>query len=154
MQKCFKKRRITPSVLTLVYNKEIRNSIQTYKTLEGSHTQLGINTRNLVKKPDKRIDKKVAQYNDKILLYNVGCGPLSNHDFWRVKKILCSKNISVPHSIFDSFKNELSDPKSIKNQFRNNLSTDLNKEKLRNPLKCMSSHRTTGVNGSLKTARK
>ena len=54
--------------------------------------------------------------------------PLSNHQFWRVKKILALKDISIPQSIFDSFGNELSDPESIKNQSGNEFEYRLQRE--------------------------
>ena len=59
----------------------IRNLIQTRKTPKESHTELDMNTINLVRKLDKKIDKKIPQYNDKIPLSKVGIGPQSNHEF-------------------------------------------------------------------------
>ena len=51
----------------------------------------------------------------------------------RVKKILAPKDISIAHSIFDSFGNELFELKALKTSLGMNLNADLDKEKLRNP---------------------
>ena len=67
---------------------------------------------------DKRIDKKIAQFNDDIMHNSVGHKPMSKQQFWRLKKTLAPKSISIPHSVTNSFGNEVTDPENIINEFR------------------------------------
>ena len=67
---------------------------------------------------DKRIDKKIAQFNNDIMHSSVGHKPMSKQQFWRLKKTLAPKSISIPYSVMNSFGNEVTDPENIINEFR------------------------------------
>ena len=45
-------------------------------------------------------------------------GSISKQYFWKVKKILASKSISISHCILDGIGNEITDPENIRNQFQ------------------------------------
>ena len=49
---------------------------------------------------------------------SVGHKPMSKQQFWRLKKTLAPKSISIPHSVMNSFGNEVTDPDNIVNEFR------------------------------------
>ena len=113
--RCFKKMRIVMS--KPLYNKEIRELIQKCKVLKHQHKGSKILTKKL-RKIDKKFDKKIAHFNNKTLTDRIGTGPISKQDFWKVKKILAPKSISIPHCILDGMRNEITDPENIRNQFQ------------------------------------
>ena len=71
-----------------------------------------------VKILDKTIDKKIAQFDNDIMHNSVGHKPMSKQQFWRLKKTLAPKSISLPPSVMNSFGNEVIDPENIINEFR------------------------------------
>ena len=115
MHKCFKKKRIVMS--KSLYNKEIRDLIQKRKMFKHQHKGSKSLTKKL-RKLDKKVDKKIANFNNKILTKRIGTGPISKQDFWKVKKILAPKSVSIPHCILDGMGNEITDPENIRNQFQ------------------------------------
>ena len=54
-------------------------------------------------------------------------GSLDKQSFWKVKRVLAPKSITVPHSVIDGFGNEITDEANIrseyKNQFKHRLRT-------------------------------
>ena len=96
-----------------LYNKGIRDLIQKCKMLQHQHK----GSTNLTKKL-RKIDKEIALFNNKTLTERIGTGPISKQDFWKVKKILAPKSISIPHCILDGMGNELTDTENIRNQFQ------------------------------------
>ena len=63
-------------------------------------------------------------------------GPISKQDFWKVKKILAPKSISIPHCILDGMGNELSDPGNIRNQFQAEFLHRLRQREPKEHIKC------------------
>ena len=59
----------------------------------------------------------IAQFNNDIMHNSVGHKPMSKQQFWRLKKTLAPKSISIPHSVMNSFGNEVTDPENIINEF-------------------------------------
>ena len=62
---------------------------------------------------DKRIDKKIDQFNNDIMHSSVGHKPMSKQQFWTLKKTPAPKSINIPHSEMNSFDNEVTDPDNI-----------------------------------------
>ena len=44
---------------------------------------------------------------------------LDKQAFWKLKKVLAPKSISIPHSIIDSFGNEITNEANIRNEYNN-----------------------------------
>ena len=116
MHTCFKKKRVVPR--KRLYNREIRQLIRTRKELKRNYNANDDNLCSQLKMLDKRIDKKIAQFNNDIMHNSVGHKPMSKQQFWRLKKTLAPKSISIPHSVMNSFGNEVTDPDNIVNEFR------------------------------------
>ena len=113
---CFKKKRVVPR--KRLYNREIRQLIRTRKKLKRNYNANDDNLCSPLKMLDKRIDNKIAQFNYDIMHNNVGHKPMSEQQFWKLKKTLAPKSISIPHSVMNSFGNEVTDPDKIVNEFR------------------------------------
>ena len=116
-------------------NKEIRDLIQKRKMLK--HKNKG--SKNLTKKLrkiDKKIDKEIALFNNKRLTERIGAGPISKQDFWKIKKILAPKSVSIPHGILDGMRNEISDLENIRNQFQTEFLYRLRQREPKEHIKC------------------
>ena len=61
--------------------------------------------------------KRFAQFNNDIMHNSIGHKPVSKQQFWTPKKTLAPKLISIPHSVVDSFGNEVTDPENVINEF-------------------------------------
>ena len=116
MHTCFKKKRVAPQ--KRLYNRKIRHLIRTRKQLKRNHNANDDHLCSQLKILDKKIDKKIAQFNNDIVQNSVGHKPMSKQQFWRLKKTLSPKSISIQHSVMNSFGNEVTDPENIINQFR------------------------------------
>ena len=80
---------------------------------------------------------------------NVACYRITQ-DFWKVRKILAPKSVSIPHSRLDGMGIEITDPENIINQFQTEFlySLDSVNEKNTEPRKIIF------VRYGLKTAEK
>ena len=116
MHTCFKKKRVVPR--KRLYNREIRQLIRTRKELKRNYNANDDHLCSQLKMLDKRIDKKIAQFNNDIMHNSVRHKLMSKQQFWRLKKTLAPKSISIPHSVMNSFGNEVTDPDNIVNEFR------------------------------------
>ena len=65
MHTCFKKKRVVPR--KRLYNREIRQLIRTRKELKRKYNANDDNLCSQLKMLDKRIDKKIAQFNNDIM---------------------------------------------------------------------------------------
>ena len=45
-------------------------------------------------------------------------GSRDKQSFWKVKRVLAPKSITVPHSVIDGFGNEITDKANIRNEFK------------------------------------
>ena len=86
MRTCFKKKRVVP--WKRLYNREIRQLIRTLKELKRNYNANDDNFCSQLKMLDKRIDKKIAQFNNDIMQNSVGHKPMSKQQFRRLKKTL------------------------------------------------------------------
>ena len=100
-----------------MYNGEIRHLIRTRKELKRNYNANDDHLCSELKILDKRIDKKIVQFNNDIMHNSVGHKPMSEQQFWRLKKTLAPKSISIPHSVMNSSGNEVTDPENIINEF-------------------------------------
>ena len=66
------------------------------------------------------IDKAIDDFNSGLATssINQNGGTLDKQAFWKLKKVLAPKSISVPHSIIDSFGNEITDQANIRNEYK------------------------------------
>ena len=87
-------------------------------------------------KQEPSIDKEIALFSNKTLTERIGAGPISKQDFWKVKKILAPKSVSIPHCILDVMGNEITDPENIRNQFQTELLYRLRRRKPKEHIKC------------------
>ena len=46
-------------------------------------------------------------------------GSLDKQSFWKVKRVLANKIITVPHSVMDGFGNEITDEANIRSEYKN-----------------------------------
>ena len=113
---CFKKKRVAPQ--KKLYSKEIRHLIRTKKELKRDYNANDDHLCSHFKTPDKRIDKKIAQFSNDNMHNSVGHKPMSEQQFWRLKKTLAPKSLSIPHSVMNSFGIDVTDPENIINEFR------------------------------------
>ena len=74
-----------------------------------------------IDKLENKIDKTISDFNSRFVMssINQNGGTLDKQAFWKLKKLLAPKNISVPHSIIDSFGNEITDQANIRNEHKN-----------------------------------
>ena len=91
-----------------LYNKEVRDLIQKCKMLKRQNK----GSKNLTKKLRniEKIDREIAHFNNKTLAERIGAGPISKQDFWKMKKILAPKSVSIVHCILDGMGHEITDP--------------------------------------------
>ena len=101
--------------LKKLYNMKIRQLIRTRKGLKRNYNPNDDNLCSQLKMLDKKIDKKIAQFNNDIMHNSVGHKPMSKQQFWRLKKTLAPKSISIPHSVMNSCGNEVTDLDNIVN---------------------------------------
>ena len=79
MHTCFKKKRVVPR--KRLYNREIEKLIRTRKELKRNYNANDDNLSSQLKMLDKRIDKKIAQFNNDIMHNSVGHKPMSKQQF-------------------------------------------------------------------------
>ena len=119
MYKCFKRRRIRSR--TLLYTKDIRELISKKKSLKKllKSSSIDMDTRDMlgskIDKLENKIDKAIADFNSRFVMssINQNGGTLDKQAFWKLKKVLAPKSISIVHSIIDSFGNEITDQANI-----------------------------------------
>ena len=122
--KRFKKHRIRSQ--KLLYTKDIKELISKKKLLKKllKSSSIDMDTQDLLgSKMDKlenKIDKAIADFNSKFVMssINQNGGTLDKQTFWKLKKVLAPKSISIPHSIIDSFGNEITDQANIRNEYK------------------------------------
>ena len=125
MYKCFKRRRIRSQ--KLLYTKDIRELISKKKSLKKllKSSSIDMDTRDMlgskIDKLENKIDKAIADFNSRFVMsiINQNGGTLDKQAFWKLKKVLAPKSISIPHSIIDSFGNEITDQTNIRNEYKN-----------------------------------
>ena len=113
MYKCFKRRRIRSQ--KFLYTKDIRELISKKKSLKKllKSSSIDMDTRDMlgskIDKNENKIDKAIADFNSRFVMssINQNGGTLDKQAFWKLKKVLAPKSISIPHSIIDSFGNEI-----------------------------------------------
>ena len=66
---------------------------------------------------------------------NKNGGTLDKQAFWKLKKVLTPKSISVPHSIIDSFGNEIIDQANVRNEYKNAFTHRLRTREIDDQLK-------------------
>ena len=120
-----------------MYFKEIRSLIGKKKSLKRLVQSTGIDNKiitkdyiNLkVKRLKHKIDRAVANYINSFVMpmVNQHENSLDKHFFWKVKKVLAPKSITVLHSVMVGFANEITDEAHIwseyKNEFKHRLLT-------------------------------
>ena len=74
-----------------------------------------------VKRLEHKIDKAIADYNNSFVMsmVNQHGGSLDKQSFWKVKRVLAPKSITVPHSVIDGFGNEMTDEANIRSEYKN-----------------------------------
>ena len=74
-----------------------------------------------IDKLENKIDAAIADFNSRFVMpsINQNGGTLHKQAFWKLKKVLAPKSISIPHSIIDSFGNEITDQGNIRNEYKN-----------------------------------
>ena len=111
-----------------MYTKEIRSLIGKKKSLKRLLKSTGIDNDisdkayiNLqVKRLERKIDKAIADYNNSFVMSMInqhGCS-LDKQSFWKVKRVLALKSITVPHSVINGFGNEITDEANIRSEYR------------------------------------
>ena len=112
-----------------MYTKEIRSLIGKKKSLKRLLKSTGIDNDisakdyiNLkVKRLEHKIDKAIADYNSSFVMsmVNQHGGSLDKQSFWKLKRVLAPKSITVPHSVIDGFGNEITDEANIRSEYKN-----------------------------------
>ena len=112
-----------------MYTKEIRSLIGKKKSLKRLLKSTGIDNNisakdyiNLkVKRLEHKINKAIADYNNSFVLsmVNQHGGSLDKQSFWKVKRVLAPKSITVPHCVIDGFGNEITDEANIRSEYKN-----------------------------------
>ena len=115
MHACFKKKSVVPR--QRLHDREIRQLIRTRKELKRNCNANDDNLCSQLIMLDKKIDKKIPQFNNDIMHNSVGHKPMSKQQFWRLKKTPAPKSINIPHSVMNSFGNEVTDPDNIISEF-------------------------------------
>ena len=110
-----------------MFTEEIRSLIGKKKSLKRLLKSTGIdndrsakdNINLKVKRLEHKIDKAIADYNNSFVMsmVNQHGGSLDKQSFWKVKRVLAPKSITVPHSVINGFGNE------YKNEFKHRLRT-------------------------------
>ena len=119
----FKKRRIISQ--KLLYTKDIRELISKKKSLKKLLKSSSIDMGTLfmlgskIDKLEYKIDKAIADFNSTFVMSskNQNGGTLDKQAFWKLKKGSGTKSISIPHSIIDSFSNEITDQANFRNEY-------------------------------------
>ena len=62
-------------------------------------------------------------------------GSLDKQSFWKVKRVLASKSIPVPHSVIDGFGNEITDEANIRSEYKNEFKHRLRTREIDEQLK-------------------
>ena len=57
-----------------------------------------------IDKLENKIDKAIADFNSRFVMssINQNGGTLDKQTFWKLKKVLAPKSISIPHSIIEA----------------------------------------------------
>ena len=101
-----------------------------------------------VKRLDHKIDKAIADYNNSFVTSTVNQhgGSLDKQSFWKVKRVLGRKSITVPHSViylnifcyifcYDGFGNEITDEANIRSEHKNDFKHRLRTREIDGQLK-------------------
>ena len=138
MQKCIKKCRVrsqkalhTKAIRELISKKSVTKLLKSSGMDMGIRAMLGSKTKKL----EYKIDKVIADFNRRFVVSSInqnGCTLDSKPS--EVKKILPPKSITVPHSIIDSFGNEITDEANIRNEYKR-VHTWLRTQELHDQLK-------------------
>ena len=124
MYKRFKKRRIKSK--KLLYIEAIRKLISKKKSLKKLLKSSSIDTVDMatqvmlgskIDRLEHEIDKAIADFDSGLVMSSINQN--DKQAFWKLKKVLASKSISIPHSIIDSFGNEITNQANIRNKYKN-----------------------------------
>ena len=112
-----------------MYTKEIRSLIGKKKSLKrllkSTEIDDDISAKTCVslkvKRLECKIDKAIADYNSSFVMsvVNQHRGSLDKQCFWKVKRVLAPKSITVLHSDIDGFGNEITDEANIRSEYKN-----------------------------------
>ena len=102
MYKCFKRRMIRSQ--KLLYTKDIRELISKKRSLKKllKSSSIDMDTRDMLGsktgKLENKIDKAIADFNSRFVMssINQNGGTLDKQAFWKLKKVLAPKSISIP----------------------------------------------------------
>ena len=91
-------------------------------------THINLKVKRLI---ERKIDKAIADfYNNFVMsMVNQHGGSIRKQSFWKVKRVLAPKSITVLHSVTDGFGNEITDVRQISEvSTRMSLSTGYEQE--------------------------
>ena len=143
MHECFPKKKLISD--KQVNNKEIRQDIKDRKKLKTELSRHDISksryhqylTRKL-KKVDKLIDSKIADYNSQAIRQKIGRhGTISKQDFWKVKRKTCPpppRNVEVPSSLTNATGDQITDPINIRGEYHNEFQHRLRRREIKSGL--------------------
>ena len=68
---------------------------------------------------DRKIDKKIPRFNHELFCNALAESQTMNKsEFWKLKKRLLPNNATdLPHSVLDSFGNEITDPQNVCDEY-------------------------------------
>ena len=89
-----------------------------------------------IEKLDKVINEKVADFNYRFIKSNGNkSGTIDKQSFWKVKRVLVPKSVSVPSSVTNKSGHIISDPFHIKEEYRKEFKHRLRTREIDNELK-------------------
>ena len=119
MHECFHKKKLISD--KQLYNKEIRPDVNDRKKLKKELSRHESGYQYLIrklKKVDKSIDSKIADYNSQAIRQKIGRhGTISKQDFWKLKKKLAPRNVEVPSSLTYATGDQIIDSMNIRREY-------------------------------------
>ena len=114
LHKCFRKKRVGNQCH--IYNSEIKQLIKSRKVLKKASAP-----KKKIEKLYKVINEKVADFNYRFIKSNSNkSGTIDKQSFWKVKRVLVPKSVSVPSLVTNKSGHIVSDPFHIKEEYRKN----------------------------------
>ena len=127
--KCFRKKRVGNQCH--IYNSEIKQLIKSKKVLKKASAP-----KKKIEKLDKVINEKIADFNYRFVKSNSNkSGTTDKQSFWKVKRVLVPKSVSVPSSVTNKSGHIISDPFHIKEEYRKESKHRLRTREIDNELK-------------------
>ena len=129
LHKCFQKKRVSNQHHR--YNSEIKQVIKSRKVLKKASAP-----KKKIEKLDKVINEKVANFNHRFIKSNSNkSGTIDKQSFWKVKRVLVPKSVSVLSSVTNKSGHTVSDPFHIKEEYRKEFKHCLMTREIDNELK-------------------